>query len=218
MAIDVVIEAGKKRTFAAALAWPGWCRAGHDEDEALAALLTSAPRYAAVLGTTVKGFRPPASTAELVVVERLQGNATTDFGAPGAVAADDDRSLSREDVARLSAILLACWAAFDRAATAAEGTVLATGPRGGGRDLTKIRAHLAESDAAYLAALGGKAGRGATHEEVRERFVEGLGARARGDLPDVGPRGGKRWPAGFAARRAAWHALDHAWEIEDRST
>ena len=27
------------------------------------------------------------------------------------------------------------------------------------------------------------------------------------------------WPAGAAgaARRIAWHALDHAWEIEDRS-
>jgi len=26
------------------------------------------------------------------------------------------------------------------------------------------------------------------------------------------------WPARYAARRIAWHALDHAWEIEDRST
>jgi len=29
---------------------------------------------------------------------------------------------------------------------------------------------------------------------------------------------GKRWPPRYAARRIAWHALDHAWEIEDRST
>ena len=28
--------------------------------------------------------------------------------------------------------------------------------------------------------------------------------------------GGERWPALFAVRRSAWHALDHAWEIEDR--
>src|SRR5438132_1093669 len=27
----------------------------------------------------------------------------------------------------------------------------------------------------------------------------------------------KGWPARYAARRIAWHALDHAWEIEDRS-
>jgi hypothetical protein len=49
-----------------------------------------------------------------------------------------------------------------------------------------------------------------------EAFVEAVFARARGDLPDTGPRGGRRWPAAFAIRRSAWHALDHAWEIEDR--
>lgn len=27
----------------------------------------------------------------------------------------------------------------------------------------------------------------------------------------------KSWPAPYAARRSAWHALDHAWEIEDRT-
>jgi hypothetical protein len=26
-----------------------------------------------------------------------------------------------------------------------------------------------------------------------------------------------KWPPAYAARRIAWHALDHAWEIEDRS-
>jgi hypothetical protein len=30
-----------------------------------------------------------------------------------------------------------------------------------------------------------------------------------------GPARGTR-PARFVARRTAWHALDHAWEIEDR--
>jgi hypothetical protein len=27
----------------------------------------------------------------------------------------------------------------------------------------------------------------------------------------------KGWPPRYAARRIAWHALDHAWEIEDKS-
>ena len=32
-------------------------------------------------------------------------------------------------------------------------------------------------------------------------------------------RGGraKGWPPPYAARRIGWHALDHVWEIEDRS-
>ena len=34
---------------------------------------------------------------------------------------------------------------------------------------------------------------------------------------DGSPIAGKRWPLRYAARRIAWHALDHAWEIEDRS-
>ena len=27
----------------------------------------------------------------------------------------------------------------------------------------------------------------------------------------------RRWTTRYAARRIAWHALDHAWEMEDRS-
>jgi hypothetical protein len=114
-------------------------------------------------------------------------------------------------------ILRCCWGAFDAAAAAAEGVELSTGPRGGGRTLAKIRDHAWESERAYLRALGGTAPKDAGVDEVRDAFVEALGARARGELPDVGPRGGKRWSARFAARYAAWHALDHASEIEDRA-
>ena len=79
-----------------------------------------------------------------------------------------------------------------------------------------MRDHVIEADDGYLHALGGRAGQRASSDEVRDSFVEALNARARGELPDVGPRGGRRWPALFAIRRSAWHALDHAWEIEDR--
>jgi two-component system response regulator DesR len=34
---------------------------------------------------------------------------------------------------------------------------------------------------------------------------------------DGTPLAGRRWPARYAANRIAWHALDHAWEIEDRT-
>jgi hypothetical protein len=27
----------------------------------------------------------------------------------------------------------------------------------------------------------------------------------------------EKWPVAYAARRTAWHTLDHAWEMEDRS-
>ena len=76
-----------------------------------------------------------------------------------------------------------------------------------------MRAHVADSDLAYLKKLGGTAAKGAAIDEVHEEFIEALAARARGEIPDVGPRGGSRWSARFAARYAAWHSLDHAWEI-----
>jgi hypothetical protein len=34
--------------------------------------------------------------------------------------------------------------------------------------------------------------------------------------PERVPRSGKLWTPRYFVRRTAWHALDHAWEIEDR--
>jgi hypothetical protein len=48
--------------------------------------------------------------------------------------------------------------------------------------------------------------------EVRAAALDVLRA-ARAPAPDLD----KGWPYRYAARRIAWHALDHAWEIEDRS-
>ena len=48
-------------------------------------------------------------------------------------------------------------------------------------------------------------------DDVRERLVELLTASPGTAPPPTG------WPAPYALRRIAWHALDHAWEIEDRS-
>jgi hypothetical protein len=34
---------------------------------------------------------------------------------------------------------------------------------------------------------------------------------------DGAPLAATGWPARYGARRIAWHALDHAWEIQDRA-
>jgi hypothetical protein len=47
--VNIYPECGKKRTFAGALAWPGWARSGRDEEAALQALLESGPRYTRIL-------------------------------------------------------------------------------------------------------------------------------------------------------------------------
>ncbi len=221
-AMDVYLEIGSKRTFAGAIDWPGWCRSGRDEASALAALLEVAPRYARVLDSTRLGFRAPADLSAFSVVERLKGDATTDFGSPGAIPSSDAGPIGETELHRLQALLRACWGAFDAAATMAQGKELRKGPRGGGRELDAITQHVLGAEAAYLGRLGWKvraAAEGGSREELtqaRHGILEALGATAGLDAPGVGPRGGVRWPARYFVRRVAWHVLDHAWEIEDR--
>ena len=163
----VYLEAGKKRTFAAALDWPGWCRQGRNETEALAALLAYGPRYASIIAGTGLGFVAPKDLAHFVVVERLPGTATTDFGAPGvAPAVDHERSCDVATLRRFEKILSAGWQAFDQTVELARGKTLATGPRGGGRSLEAIVSHVIEADAGYLSAVGWKAPK--TVEPARE--------------------------------------------------
>jgi hypothetical protein len=222
--MDVVLETGKSRTFASALDWPGYSRSGKTEDTALAALVAYGPRYRAALGPDL-GFRPPSGVEDLRVVERLAGGSGTDFGVPSAEAAADTRPVDEDELARLTGILRAAWAAFDQAATTAVGRELRTGPRGGGRDLQKMIDHVLGGEEAYLTRIGGS-GRDvpprnadipARMAAVRDLAVESLADRARGvPLRENPRRTGKTWSVRYFVRRSAWHALDHAWEIEDR--
>jgi hypothetical protein len=221
--IPVYLEVTRKRTFAGALEWPGWCRSGKTPDDALEALVAYADRYAAVIAGSELGFERPSSVDDFEVVERLEGTATTVFGAPGVAPDADGRPLDAKELERLTAILEASWHAFDQAAAQAVGVTLTKGPRGGGRDLPKMESHVLETDEGYLAQLGCRPPRlpNATVAEyaaaVRATAVDALAARA-GGRPVADPRQTKNpWSPRFYVRRAAWHALDHAWEIEDRS-
>src|SRR5215207_2796718 len=91
--IEVYLEIGQARTFAVALDWPGWCRSGRDQDTALQALYDYGPRYARALQRTRLAFRAPSKPADLVVVERLTGNATTNFGAPDLALSRDTKPI-----------------------------------------------------------------------------------------------------------------------------
>jgi hypothetical protein len=221
--LPVYLEVGKKRVFAAALDWPGWCRSGRHEDGALQALVQYGRRYSAAVGRAARGLGLPADPSGLEVTERLPGDATTDFGAPGAAPAGDDRPLRDPELDRLQALLKAAWRAFDRAVNAAEGAVLRKGPRGGGRDLEAIVSHVLEADRAYLSKLGGKLERsrvdGPAGEmaRLRREILGTLSVRAHGEPLPPSRRTSPLWAPRYAVRRSAWHALDHAWEIEDRA-
>jgi len=218
--IPTYLEIGAKRAFAGAIEWPGWCRSGRDEPAALEALYDSGRRYAKVLRGTRLGFEAPKGASALHVVERQQGDATTDFGAPSIAPQADARPIDDAELKRLSSILKACWRSFDAAVEAARGATLAKGPRGGGRDLPKIVDHVVDAEGSYLRMLGSKVDadpKQGLAERTHAAVLRVLEATARDGAPPPGPRGGKRWLPRYFVRRVAWHVLDHAWEIEDRA-
>jgi hypothetical protein len=224
MAIRVVLEVAPKKSFASALDWPGWSRGAKTPDEALEALVAYAPRYASVAKRARIPFDPPASSGDLEVVERLKGSGGTEFGVPGTPAAAEEDALRAADTDRLVTLLKAAWGAFDASARAAVGVELSKGPRGGGRDLDKIIGHVREAEVAYLGQLGSRSPDSSAEAperpmaQLRRTYVTALRAVAAGD-PVADTRNTKRpWSPRYAVRRSAWHALDHAWEIEDRST
>jgi hypothetical protein len=225
--IAVYLEIGAKRTFAGAVEWPGWCRSGKSPDEALEALVAYADRYARAVKGAKLAVPQPQSRKDLEVVERLKGNATTDFGAPGVPPNADKRPLTGAESKHQARLLEAAWGAFDAAWRKADKAhvELSKGPRGGGRDLPKMEGHVLEAEEGYLGALGSRPPRlpkGTTVAKrmaaIRDTSLEAFAARARGK-PVADPRNTKRpWLPRFYVRRSAWHALDHAWEIEDRSS
>jgi hypothetical protein len=211
MAIRVYLEVGKRRVFASAADWPGWTRSGKDAKAALEALGLAAPRYADVPKAARIAF---ARGAGFTVMERLPGNATTEFGAPGAIAKAELKRLTKKEAGRLSALLSASWTVLDRVVEKAPAS-LRKGPRGGGRDRDAIVEHVLGAEALYAAKLGLRLKQPAAEDaaavrEHRNAIVAAIRAGSAG-MTD------RKWPARYAARRMAWHALDHAWEIEDRS-
>jgi hypothetical protein len=229
MPVEAYVEATTKRAFAGAIDWPGWCRAGRDEEAALEALFERGPRFASVLEGSRVRFTAPARPATLKVVERLEGDATTDFGAPSIAPSRDASAIDRRWLTRNERILRACWVAFDHAVEGVHGE-LAKGPRGGGRQVDAIVDHVVGAEGSYLRMIAGRppayregaaapdAEAIAAREEERAAVLEGLERALVDGIPEKGPRGGARWTARYFVRRAAWHVLDHAWEIEDRSS
>jgi hypothetical protein len=221
--IRVVLEVAPKRTFASALDWPGWSRGGTTEDEALEALLHCAPRYAAVAKRASASFAPPATRTDMEVVDRMRGSGVTEFGAPGKSSALEDEPVSPATLKRLLTLLRASWSTFDAAAEHAADAKLAKGPRGGGRDLDTIIAHVRQAEVAYLGKLGSRAPASANEsaEEpmalLRSTFADALVSVVAGTPPADPSRTRKLWSPRYSVRRAAWHVLDHAWEIEDRT-
>jgi hypothetical protein len=204
MATPVYLEVGNKKIFACSLDWPGWARAAKSEEEALEALAAYAERYRPVAEEA--GVRFPKSAGDSFdVVERVKGDTSTDFGVPHLPAGADSTPLTKAQAERLASLVAAAWTVFDQVVKVSP-AALRKGPRGGGRDRDKMVAHVVEAEKAYFHKVGVKDG--------RDAFLEGLRA-ARQPQPELAT---KTWPWRYTARRVAWHVLDHAWEMQDRSS
>lgn len=206
---DVYLEVGPKKVFACSVEWPGWCRIGKSEELALDALADYAPRYRVIAERAGLVFEP----GDPVIVERARGGTTTDFGAIEAIPRLDGKPVDAAEAGRTVALVRAGWELFDEA-VAGSPDELRKGPRGGGRDRDKMAAHVAEAERAYARKVGVR------HRPFRD--PSGLAAM-RADLAGVlaTPSDGmpvvsSGWPARYAARRIAWHVVDHLWEMEDR--
>jgi hypothetical protein len=216
MTTSVYLEVGSTKVFASALDWPGWCRAAKSEEGALEALADYVDRYRPV--TERAGVRLAKNAASAFdVIERVKGSGTTDFGAPGEPAKADDTRLTKAQAARLAALVSASWDTLADVVAGAPAT-LRKGPRGGGRDRDKIVEHVRDAEVAYGRAIGVRY----TPTELRQAGAfDALRAELLSVLSaarDPRPESGKAWPFRYAARRIAWHVLDHAWEIEDKSS
>jgi hypothetical protein len=213
VATPVYLEVGAKKVFACAVDWPGWCRAGKTEDEALEALALYVPRYAVV--TKKAGVTFPKTVGDdLDVVEKVKGNATTDFGAPGIVPKLASASLTKAQAERRAALVEASWNVLADVVKHAPAS-LRKGPRGGGRDRDKIVTHVADGEFAYARKFGVRHKHSEDAKAVAAMRADLLAA-LRGARGDGMPADGA-WPARYTAHRVAWHVLDHAWEIEDKS-
>ncbi len=221
----ISIERGQRRTFATAIEWPGWSRSGTTDDDAIAALAATATRYARVMRRAGVAFPRGIEAGNFEIDATHGGGSGTDFGIPSIPPAEDDAPVTASDVRRLTKILSAAWAELDATAERHAGAILRKGPRGGGRPLTKIVGHVLESEEAYLHQLGSKRPKVAAGASVatrmaavREAALAAFSARAK-DEPLENPNAvRKAWTPRYFVRRSAWHALDHAWEIEDRAS
>jgi hypothetical protein len=198
-ATRVYVEETRRSAFAVALDWPGWCRRAKTADLAVQALLGYRDRYAEIVTCE---FDP----GQARVIATLEGNATTDFGAPDARGPWDAKPLTRAATARQLGLVEDCWRYFDRVAAHAPAS-LRKGPRGGGRDRDGVVDHVCEAERAYVSRIGTRVAPGTPWPELRAVILDTL--RAGSTNP--------KWPTRYAVRRLAWHITDHAWEIQDRS-
>jgi hypothetical protein len=219
MPIRTVVQRGPKGKKVAAIAidWPGWARGAKAPDAAVDLLETYRERYRPI--ASLAGLEPEFDRAgPIEIVEDHVGVGSTDFwGISFAPSSLEQGPMPDDELERKLALLEAAWRYFDDVA-ARVSPELERGPRGGGRNRDEIVRHVIGNERGDLAKKVGVEGSPddpMTPERVRahrEDFVAAMRAyNAEGRLAR-----GRNWTIALLLRHTAYHALDHAWEMEDK--
>jgi hypothetical protein len=219
MPIRVVLQRGPKakKCVAFAVDWPGWSRGAKTSDAALETLAAYRDRYRPVAVRADLGNEFDDS-GPLDVVEDQVGTGSTDFwGISFAPSSFEQEPMDAAELERKITLLQACWAYFDDVA-ARVSPQMRKGPRGGGRDRDRIIAHTIRVESEDFAKKVGLAvpEHGALAPGAlapyRSAYLEAMRAYQRGEFE----RPMRSWTLAFLVRHSGFHAMDHAWEMEDK--
>ncbi len=213
MPTRTVVQHGPKDKKVAAFAidWPGWSRGAKNGPNAVELLEAYRDRYRPVAGLAGLGSEFDAA-GPLEIVEDHVGVGSTDFwGISFAPSSFEEGPMPEEELERKLGLLEASWRYFDDVA-ARVSAEMEKGPRGGGRDRDQIVRHVLGNEQADLARKVGviagagdlRAHRGDFLAAMRDYNAQGKMAR------------GRNWTIPLLVRHTAYHALDHAWEMEDK--
>lgn len=208
---EIYVELGGKKAIAWSLEWPGWCRIRPNEATAVQALIDTEARYRLIAQRAGLEFVP----GNLVVVERLAGDANTAWGVPSVLAPAETGPVDATTAQRWVALLRASWDLLEEVVMVSPAQ-LRKGPRGGGRDRDEVRQHVIEAERTYARKIGVRhppfEANDSNHlNAMREEIATVLSKPSSGEPLIAGG-----WNASYAVRRMAWHVVDHLWEIEDR--
>jgi hypothetical protein len=204
-----------KRWVAVAADWPGLERGARSEAEAVEKLVRYVPRYLSVAKRARLGSELEGQT-EVGIIDRYRGVGSTDFwGISFAPSPLDRAPFDGSTFDRKVKLLRAAWTEFDETA-ARVSAELRPGVRGGGRPRDRIIRHVLFTEGADFSK---RVKVPSTLDDVltpgglghhRDRFVEAM----RAWYAEGRPLG--NWTIPYLLRHTAYHALDHAWEMQDR--
>jgi hypothetical protein len=219
MPVRTVIERGPKgkKSVAFSLDWPGWNRGAKSPEIALETLESYRDRYRPI--AAIAGMADAFDAAgPLEVIEDRVGPGSTDFwGISFAPSSTETEPMTEAELDRKIAILQACWTFFDGVA-ARVSEEMRKGPRGGGRDRTRIIRHTIRTESEDFAKQVGLRipEEGALTpdglRQHRETYIAAMRAYNAGEIT----KRMRSWNLPFLVRHSAFHTLDHAWEMEDK--